>query len=79
MKKSSLSEGLKKMAERPAPVVESKDTFTLSARMPVAVRRVLRAICADEDLTVQEALGEALNDFFVKHGKVPVAPGRGKR
>jgi hypothetical protein len=25
------------------------------------------------DASVQEMLGEALNDFFVKHGKKPIA------
>jgi hypothetical protein len=38
-----------------------------------AVSRQLRHLSADEDRPIQDLLREALNDFFVKKGKPPIA------
>ena len=37
------------------------------------VYRQVKIICAEDEMTVQEALGEALNALFVNRGKPPIA------
>ena len=37
------------------------------------VRRQLRIMAAEGDTTVQALLGEAISDFFAKHGKPEIA------
>ena len=37
------------------------------------VRRQLKRLAADADITVQALLGEALNDLFAKHGLAEIA------
>lgn len=41
--------------------------------VPVAARKQLRLLAAEMDTTQQELLTTALNDFFMKHGKPPIA------
>jgi hypothetical protein len=41
--------------------------------VPVAARKQLRLLAAEMDTTQQELLTIALNDFFTKHGKPPIA------
>jgi hypothetical protein len=41
--------------------------------VPVAARKQLRLLAAEMDTTQQELLTTALNDFFIKHGKPPIA------
>ena len=41
--------------------------------VPAAARQQLKHTITDLNLTAQEALTEALNDWFVKHGKPPIA------
>jgi antitoxin-like ribbon-helix-helix protein len=41
--------------------------------VPVAARKQLRLLAAEMDTTQQELLTIALNDFFIKHGKPPIA------
>jgi hypothetical protein len=43
---------------------------------PPAVKRQLRILAAERGTTIQELLGEALNDLFAKHGKPEIAPVR---
>lgn len=44
---------------------------------PPAVKRQLRILAAEQGTTIQDLLGEALNDLFAKHGKPEIAPLRG--
>jgi 23S rRNA A2030 N6-methylase RlmJ len=41
--------------------------------VPVAARKQLRVMAAEMDTTQQELMTIALNDFFQKHGKPPIA------
>ncbi|MXX77356.1 MAG: hypothetical protein F4210_12045 [Holophagales bacterium] len=40
------------------------------------VKRQLRILAAEHDSTIQDLLGEALNELFAKHGKPEIAPRR---
>lgn len=40
------------------------------------VKRQLRIMAAEHDTTIQDLLGEALNELFAKHGKPEIAPQR---
>lgn len=41
--------------------------------VPVAARKQLKVMAAEMDSTQQELMTIALNDFFKKHGKPPIA------
>jgi hypothetical protein len=41
---------------------------------PPEVKKQLRVIAAEEDKTIQQLLGEALNGLFSKYGKAEIAP-----
>jgi len=41
--------------------------------VPVSARKQLRILAAELDTTMQACMIEALNDFFSKHGKPPIA------
>lgn len=41
--------------------------------VPVAARKQLRVMAAEMDTTQQELMTMALNDFFTKNGKPPIA------
>lgn len=41
--------------------------------IPTAARKQLKYIVTDLNMTSQDALTEALNDWFTKHGKPPIA------
>lgn len=41
--------------------------------VPVSARKQLRILAAELDTTMQACMIEALNDFFGKHGKPPIA------
>lgn len=41
--------------------------------VPLAARKQLRVMAAEMDTTQQELMRIALNDFFKKHGKPPIA------
>ena len=41
--------------------------------VPAAARQQLKHTITDLHLTAQEALTEALNEWFIKHGKPPIA------
>ena len=53
-----------------SPVAASSRAFkaSVTAYFAPAVRRQLRRLAADCDTTLQALLGEAVNDFFAKHG-----------
>jgi hypothetical protein len=40
------------------------------------VKRQLRIMAAENDCTIQDLLGEALNELFAKHGRPEIAPAR---
>lgn len=41
--------------------------------VPIAARKQLKVMAAEMDTTQQELMTLALNDFFKKHGKPPIA------
>lgn len=45
----------------------------ISGYFPPEVHRQLRVIAAEEDKNLQEILGDALNVFFERKGKPPIA------
>ena len=48
-------------------------TVTIAGHFSPAVHRQLRLLGVMQDRTVQSLLGEALNELFRKHGKLPLA------
>ena len=46
----------------------------VTAYFPLAVKKQLRLLAAEEDTTIQNLLAEALNDLFAKRGKPEIAP-----
>ena len=67
-------------AAKPTPTTSmSKTPATRIGRValpfwvPAAARQQLRHTVTDLNMTAQEALTEALNDWFVKQGKPPIA------
>ncbi len=46
---------------------------TIGGHFDPAVSKQLRIMAVEQDSTVQRLLTEALNDFFVKHSKSPIA------
>ena len=54
------------------PGRESKTNVT--AYFPLAVKKQLRLLAAEEATTIQNLLAEALNDLFAKRGKPEIAP-----
>ncbi|MCY3968538.1 MAG: hypothetical protein OXG74_01275 [Acidobacteria bacterium] len=42
------------------------------------VKRQLRIMAAEHDCTIQNLLGEALNELFAKHGRPELAPARAR-
>jgi hypothetical protein len=57
-----------------APAVRRQGLSNVTGYFPLAVKRQIRMIAADREITIQRALAEALNDWFVKHGKPEAAP-----
>jgi hypothetical protein len=41
--------------------------------VPIAARKQLKVMAAEMDTTQQDLMTIALNDFFKKHGKPPIA------
>jgi len=50
-----------------------KDKKIISGHFDLAVSKQLKQIAAEEDKTIQELLGEALNDLFIKKNRLPIA------
>ena len=48
----------------------------VAGHFPEEVAWQLRELAVEQRVTVQELLGEALNDLFQKHGKPELLPGR---
>jgi hypothetical protein len=62
-------------AERPVPRAPSRVGKTnVTGYFPPAVKKQLRLLSAEHDVTIQRLLAEALNDLFVKYGKPEIAP-----
>ena len=62
-----------------APKAKSRSgTKQVAAHFPEEVAWQLRELAVDQRVTVQELLGEALNDLFQKYGKPELAPARQK-
>jgi hypothetical protein len=57
------------LAERP----DREGKTPLPFWVPVSARRQLRILAAELDTTMQSCMVEALNDFFIKHDKPPIA------
>ena len=57
------------LAERP----DREGKTPLPFWVPVAARKQLRILAAELDTTMQACMIEALNDFFSKHDKPPIA------
>jgi hypothetical protein len=60
-------------AKPPAAPSAREGTKTVAGHYPVIVSKQLKQIALDRETTVQELLREALNDFFRKNGRPPVA------
>lgn len=41
---------------------------------PLEVRRLIKTLAAEQDKTVQQLVGEALNGLFAAYGKAEIAP-----
>ena len=46
----------------------------VAAYFPVPVQKQLKLLAVENDTTLQNLLGEALNDLFAKYGKPEIAP-----
>ena len=61
----------KKKSTKVAPSREGKRN--ISGYFPQDVHKQLRIIAAEEDITIEKALGNALNTYFERKGKPPIA------
>ena len=69
--KVKVSQTTKQPSEEPAAnKVARKKT---GVQMTPAAHKMLKTICVETDVKEYEGLAEALNDWFVKKGKEPVA------
>ncbi len=66
---SAAKTGKMPLAERP----DREGKTPLPFWVPVSARKQLRILAAELDATMQACMVEALNDFFSKHGKPPIA------
>ncbi len=87
MKKGNLATALKSVSrEEPTPATATPTTAAPTKASPgrlgkrviaghfdPAVSKQLKRLALDRDSTVQELLGEAINDLFRKHGQPPIA------
>lgn len=62
----------KNLNARPTPASRT-GRVALPFWVPATARQQLRHMVIDLHLTAQDALSEALNDWFSKHGKPPIA------
>lgn len=59
---------------RAAPKSRRREgTRIVSGHFAIPIHRQLRVLAAQEDRTLQDLLGEAINDLFAKRGIPPVA------
>ncbi len=84
MKKGNLAAALKSVSrEEPTPATVKPATTkpspgrlgkrVIAGHFDPAVSKQLKRLALDRDSTVQELLGEAINDLFRKHGQPPIA------
>lgn len=57
----------------PKAETEKSGRVMLPFYVPKTARYQLRLMALEGDTTQQDMMTEALNDFFVKHGKPPIA------
>jgi hypothetical protein len=71
----------RKRGERTQSRVNTRPAGTkqIAGHFPAEVSWQLRELALERRTTVQALLGEALNDFFQKHGKPEIAPPFGER
>lgn len=53
--------------------VSRRDKRHISGYFDAAVYRQVKIICAEDEKTLQDVLGDALNALFVNRGKPPIA------
>jgi hypothetical protein len=69
----------KSAAATPETIIQSEKRTDRNGRtampfwVPIAARKQLKVMAAEMDTTQQELMTIALNDFFKKHGKPPIA------
>lgn len=68
-KDTPITESIDTTSKRPDRVGRTAMPFWV----PIAARKQLRVMAAEMDSTMQELMTIALNDFFSKHGKPPIA------
>ncbi len=80
-KTQPLTEALRATAgPQASPAARPKDTRAadareklVGARFPEEVHDQVRVVCATEGIAVREGVAEALNDWFVKKKRPPIA------
>jgi len=80
-KTNPLTEALRDSARTPpSPAGRPQDTSAgrarkklVGARFPEEVHRQVRVACATEGIAIREGIREALNDWFVKKKRQPIA------
>jgi hypothetical protein len=60
-------------APPPVPIKEEKSMKQLMVWIPALAHKQLREMAAQKDTTLQAMQREALNDYFVKNKKPPIA------
>ncbi len=79
MKKGNLAVALKRISrEEPTPATTKpspgrQGKRVIAGHFDPAVSKQLKRLALDRDSTVQELLGEAINDLFRKHSQPPIA------
>ena len=54
-------------------------TRAITVHMPPEVRQQLKVMAAEQNVTMQSLLAEAMNDLFAKYGKPEIAPTQSDR
>ncbi len=87
MTKTNIQDALARAAKAPADSTpkSTKDraaraeTKLVGGHFPAPVAAQLRLIAAEEEVTIQSLLAEALDDLFTKKGKARIASNGGDR
>lgn len=64
-------------APRATPATRA-GTKPIAGHFPAGVRTQLKMLAAEKGRTMEDLLGEALNDLFAKYNKPELVPARGK-
>ncbi len=78
MTKTNIQDALARAAKTPAPPAKASTatrgaTKLIGGHFPPPVAAQLRLIAAEDDVTIQSLLAEALDDLFTKKGKARIA------